>query len=690
MLWRLYKVETLMKIKQFLVSDCCFSHFQLWQSLNGLDFSLVLSHHFDKETPIPERFFNEKICTHENHTDIYYHYVNHTTIVLRLSKSSVLKIESKQKLKTIIDLHYLQVMLDREKYIRNKMMESIRDISVHEDLDDLLKKILENALSVIPVANMGVLWIYEPSLEVLFPKAWTGGPNEEIGKMRMRVGEGIIGKTFKDNKSFILTNIEGILSESSNISPGNLFHLYNSVQFDDLQSIISVPIKVEESTLCVLIVYQNGTYPLLTKDDQQLLESFSDQVSIVLRNSNLYQNLKKQNDLLIQRDTIHNSLIKLSLQSKGLQKIANEIKKMINHPLMIVDLTDDQLYSSPTPWKVELPSELIKINTKLPTQSFFTESYNSQSLYIHPIIAIDVPIGIMAVEMEEDDLFPLNKMIIEQASSVIALEIIRKQTLVDSFYQKTNDLFNDFIQSQEYNLIRKKASELRINDHPYYMAIVIHLHPHADFHFVNMQMHKLIAQIKKQLGIFVSIVFGYGNKVTLVCQFNNFADQDYVKRRLALIHSNWINVHEETLKIGIGTCYPSMDNIAKSYSEADKALSFLISRQLKSIVNYQDIGINHLFIHQPIDDLNSFVNEVFNPLQSDKDGTLDLEQTLLAYMENDRQATQTAKNLHIHVNTLYQRLKRIEEKLQISFSNPEDILKVQLACYLRNSIVSLT
>ncbi|MCK2020522.1 helix-turn-helix domain-containing protein [[Brevibacterium] frigoritolerans] len=222
------------------------------------------------------------------------------------------------------------------------------------------------------------------------------------------------------------------------------------------------------------------------------------------------------------------------------------------------------------------------------------------------------------------------------------------------------------------------------------MAIVIHLHPHADFHFVNMQIHKLIAQIKKHLGIFVSIVFGYGNKVTLVCQFNNFADQDYVKKRLELIHSNWINEHEESLKIGIGTCYPSMNNIAKSYSEADKALSFLISRQLKSIVNYQDIGINNFFIHQPIDDLNTFVNEVFNPLQSDKDGTLDLEQTLLAYMENDRQAKQTAKILLIHVNTLYQRLKRIEEKLQVSFSNPEDILKVQLACYLRNSSVSLT
>ncbi|MEH7333493.1 hypothetical protein V7161_12695, partial [Neobacillus drentensis] len=175
-------MDTLIKIKQFLIDSCSLSHFEVWQSIKGLDFSLVLSNHFDTETPVPRRFFNEEILTYENFTDIYYHYSNHTTIVIRISKPSVLNNESKQVLKPIIDLHYLQVMLDREKYIRNKMMESIRDISVLEDLNDLLKKILENALSVIPAADMGVLWMYEPSLDVLFPKAWTGGPNEEIKK----------------------------------------------------------------------------------------------------------------------------------------------------------------------------------------------------------------------------------------------------------------------------------------------------------------------------------------------------------------------------------------------------------------------------------------------------------------------------------------------------------------------------
>ena len=154
-------METLTKIKQFLIDNCCLSQFQVWQSIKGLDFSLVLSHHFDKQTPTPETFVNENIRPYEAFTDYYHHYSNHTTIVIRMSKSSILNNE--QELKQIIDLHYLQLMLDREKYIRNKMMESIRDISVLEDLDDLLKKILENALSVIPAADMGVLWMYEPS-----------------------------------------------------------------------------------------------------------------------------------------------------------------------------------------------------------------------------------------------------------------------------------------------------------------------------------------------------------------------------------------------------------------------------------------------------------------------------------------------------------------------------------------------
>jgi DNA-binding PucR family transcriptional regulator len=58
---------------------------------------------------------------------------------------------------------------------------------------------------------------------------------------------------------------------------------------------------------------------------------------------------------------------------------------------------------------------------------------------------------------------------------------------------------------------------------------------------------------------------------------------------------------------------------------------------------------------------------------------------LLVYTNSNRSAIQAAEKLHIHINTLYQRLKKIEEALNLSFNNTEDMLKIELACHLKRT-----
>jgi len=53
----------------------------------------------------------------------------------------------------------------------------------------------------------------------------------------------------------------------------------------------------------------------------------------------------------------------------------------------------------------------------------------------------------------------------------------------------------------------------------------------------------------------------------------------------------------------------------------------------------------------------------------------------------NQSAVETARKLHIHVNSFYQRMKRIEELLDLSLDDPEDMLKIQLACHLKNTFV---
>ncbi|MEH7094450.1 helix-turn-helix domain-containing protein [Neobacillus vireti] len=680
-----------MKIEQYLREQCCLPSYQLWESINGMDFSLVSSHQFHDKTPSPKTLRKNITMAFSDYNEIHFYYPSHSTFVLRTAGVKRSESCNQEHLTLLVDLYYLQLMLEREKHIRNKLIESIRDISVLEDIDFLLTKILENALSVIPSADMGVLWMYDGDIGKLLPKAWTGGPSEEIKNMKMNIGEGIIGKTFQTNQSIRLTSMGDIIRESATMSSENTQHLLNSFQFESLQSIISVPIKVEEHTLCVLIVYQNGHTSLLTKEDQRLLESFSDQVSIALKNSKLFHDLKLHNQLLIQRDEIHDTFIKLSLQSKGLKFIVNELNKLIHKPLIIFDFSEDQVFSSPGEWLSEFPNELKKLITYCQEPSFHSLQVpgHEKLLYIYPILAIDVPFGLIIVEINDGILLPLDKMILEQASSIIALEMIRRHKLTESFYQKTHDLFHDFLECKDNYLLTQKAVELGMDVTSNNLVILINIPSHLDIQLTNIQIHKLISLINQHFHSYTPIVFGYRNKITMLCQFSSQSEKKYLLNNLKTIQTSWKYLYKGDLKIGVGSSYQELESIQKSYIEADKAITYLVSKRKTGIMNYDEIGINRLFINHPNEELNAFINEVFLPLQSENDKSLMLEETLLIYMEHDRAPGKTAQLLHIHVNTLYKRLKKIEDILHISLTDTEDILKLQLACYLRKTSNSI-
>lgn len=664
------------RLQQFLSDFCNLSQFQVWKNINEDRFSLVISQGMEEQlAPSHDK----------KNIDVYeykFQFHEKRQLVLRLHRA--LSATENQAIETLLHAYYLELMLEKEQFIRDKMMESIREISVLNDIHTLLTKILENALSVIPSADFGVLWMYDESEAALVPKAWVGGPGEDIKNMRMKVGEGIIGKTFKDNQSMILNSYTDVLKASSSVTEENLRHLLNAYTFEYLQSVIAVPIAVEEQTLCVVIIYQNGENTLLTIEDKQLLESFSDQVSIALTNSKLFQNLKLQNELLLQRDQIHHTFMKLSLQNAGMQVIVNEIRHMLNLRLVIMDLMDDSIYASPRHWIEK--GDLFRFVHLTETPAFYSlEVENKQvDYYIQPIIGVGQILGLLLIEINEQKLESIHKLIIEQASSIIALELIRKQTIVDSFYKKTHDLFHDFLTSKDPGQLMKKGEELGIQSNANYAVVLIQLSTGTDIQAMDMQVHLLISEIKKHFQDHAPIVFGFGHKITVLCQFKRISNE--LLHLVQQFQGSWEKVKNNSLKIGVGTLYSGMDQIAKSYNEADKALSFLMTRQRWGIMHYQEIGVNRLFIHQTQEELLGFVNEVFLPLRNEKTKHHLLEETLLMYIKQNGSVGETAKQLHIHVNTLYQRLRKIEEKLTISFQNADDVLRLQLACYLKGMV----
>ena len=77
------------------------------------------------------------------------------------------------------------------------LVDSIRSITSSLDLDEVLKKIMRNALKVIPASDAGYLLLYDEASERLLVKAPIGF-TDTIYNFKVKKGESITGKVFED------------------------------------------------------------------------------------------------------------------------------------------------------------------------------------------------------------------------------------------------------------------------------------------------------------------------------------------------------------------------------------------------------------------------------------------------------------------------------------------------------------
>ena len=87
------------------------------------------------------------------------------------------------------------------------------------------------------------------------------------------------------------------------------------------------------------------------------------------------------------------------------------------------------------------------------------------------------------------------------------------------------------------------------------------------------------------------------------------------------------------------------------------------------------------------DALRSAVLETLGPLLNadGRDGS-DLLNTLHAFLEHDRRIAETARALHLHVNTLRYRVDRIARLLKTDLDDPEKRFFILLALRLRGVV----
>lgn len=137
------------------------------------------------------------------------------------------------------------------------------------------------------------------------------------------------------------------------------------------------------------------------------------------------------------------------------------------------------------------------------------------------------------------------------------------------------------------------------------------------------------------------------------------------------------------LRAGIGDPHEGPSGIALSLDDARHALAFAESQQGPAVVQRSDAMTANRLVRTWLPDgaARDVVASLTDPIR-DADPTGQLIATLRTFLDNESNVSKTATVLHVHRNTVIQRLQRIRSLLEVDLDDPGDRLALRLALRL--------
>ncbi len=262
--------------------------------------------------------------------------------------------------------------------------------------------------------------------------------------------------------------------------------------------------------------------------------------------------------------------------------------------------------------------------------------------------------------------------VLELASALIALILLGQRAWDEADNRLRGELLAEILAptSNDFEAIKRRAGLLDVDLGGELVAVAVLT---AD-DVVSQVLHAECTTLARQMS---GLVTSYGDGVVLVIPGSD-------ARTVAKTAAERLGQYGGT----IGTKGPlvGIDAIGDSVHAARSAARFLISLgRIGDGAATDDLGVyGVLFSGVAPDHLASFVDRCLGPLHAyDRDHGTSILQTLRVYFDCEQQAASVADALYIHVNTVYQRLDRVDHILGPDWRLGDRSLEIQLALRLQ-------
>ena len=206
------------------------------------------------------------------------------------------------------------------------LLEVSEQITSTLDMEVLMVRIAELVGRVINYKVFAILLLNEKAQELRI-RSSVGHPEERVRKLRIKVGEGIVGRAALERRSIMVNDVQ---SEPSYIE-----------SMPNIKSELAIPLILKNRVIGVIDLEADAP-DFFTDQHVTLLELLASRMAMAIENARLYRRSLRQSRTLQLLNEISRELSSVLVLNELLRKIGTLTKRLVNYHRFSIMLADEQ------------------------------------------------------------------------------------------------------------------------------------------------------------------------------------------------------------------------------------------------------------------------------------------------------------------------------------------------------------
>ncbi|MGW2823868.1 helix-turn-helix domain-containing protein [Streptomyces sp. NPDC001443] len=553
------------------------------------------------------------------------------------------------------------------------LFETAHDLAGLRDLDAVLPAIVQRARSLLGT-DVAYLSLHDPARGDTYMRVTEGSVAARFQQLRLGMGEGLGGLVAQTARPYVTDDYfrDGRFQHTTTIDAG--------VQDEGLVAILGVPLMLGPQVIGVLFAADRRAR-VFEREQIALLGSFAALAAAAIDTANLLTEtrsalagLERANEIIQDRSAvierasdIHDRLAELVLRGGGVHDVAAAVAEVLDGTVEFTESADTR---APALEASRAEGHAVRHGTD----------------WIAAVTAGGELLGALVLR-GHPDLDPVDQRTLERAAMVTSLLLLARRSAAEAEQRVRGELLDDLLDARDRDprLLRERATRLHADLDATHVVLAARLDgPAADADQEAAARRRLWSAASHLAATRHGLAAARdGGTVLLLPLVRGDSVTDLARRTARHLGTA---VHE-AVTVGASAAVDDLaarpDAVAAAYVEARRCLDALrLLGRTGDGAAADDFGFLGLLLAGDRDIAGFVDRTVGRVVAYDERRGTDLLHTLDAYFACGMSPARTKDELHVHVNTVAQRLERVGRLLGDDWQSPARVLEIQLALRL--------